>query len=165
MIGSQSRAHCHSMDNPRALTDIGQMPTLSMGAVGKEHSWHFVDADLKPAALTHTPRLSTDDLFTLRRAAIQGVRVACLPALVVTDDLSGGALVRLLPSLSSDQWRCTRRVPIQAWDGTRGSLAARLPVGRLRGKSVARQQRPRLAHASSTQPATSERKQRTSVND
>ena len=86
---------------PRALTDIEQMPTLSMGTAAKEQTWHFVDADSKPAALTHTPRPSTDDLFTLRRAAIQGVGVACLPALVVTDDLTGGALVRLLPSLSS----------------------------------------------------------------
>jgi DNA-binding transcriptional LysR family regulator len=77
------------------------MPTLSMGTVGKEHSWHFVNADSKPAELTHTPCLSTDDLFTLRQAALRGVGVACLPALVVADDLSGGALVRLLPSLSS----------------------------------------------------------------
>jgi DNA-binding transcriptional LysR family regulator len=41
------------------------------------------------------------DLYTLRRAAICGVGVACLPALLVADDLSGGALLRLLPSLSS----------------------------------------------------------------
>jgi DNA-binding transcriptional LysR family regulator len=77
------------------------MPTLSMGTVGKEHTWHFLDTDSKPTTLTHTPRLSTDDLFTLRQAAIRGVGVACLPALVVADDLSGGSLVRLLPSLSS----------------------------------------------------------------
>ena len=101
MILVASPALVTTHGQPRALTDIGRMPTLSMGTVGKEHSWHFVDAAAKPAILTHTPRLSTDDLFTLRRAAIQGVGVACLPALVVTDDLSGGALVRLIPSLSS----------------------------------------------------------------
>ncbi len=86
---------------PQALTDIGQMPTLSMGTVGTEHSWRFVDADSKPAELTHSPCLSTDDLYTLRRAAIRGVGVACLPTLLIVDDLSSGALVRLLPSLSS----------------------------------------------------------------
>ena len=101
MILVASPALVATHGQPRALTDIEQMPTLSMGTVGKEHSWHLVDAAAKPAALIHTPRLSTDDLFTLRRAAIQGVGVACLPALVVTDDLSSGALVRLLPSLSS----------------------------------------------------------------
>ena len=101
MILVASPALVTTHGQPRALTDIGRMPTLSMGTVGKEHSWHFIDAAAKPAVLIHTPRLSTDDLFTLRRAAIQGVGVACLPALVVTDDLSGGALVRLIPSLSS----------------------------------------------------------------
>ena len=86
---------------PQALTDIGRMPTLSMGTVGTEHSWRFVDGDSKPAELIHSPCLSTDDLYTLRRAAIRGVGVACLPTLLIVDDLSSGALVRLLPSLSS----------------------------------------------------------------
>lgn len=86
---------------PQTLTDIGRMPTLSMRTVGTEHSWRFVDAESKPAELTHSPCLSTDDLFTLRRAAIRGVGVACLPTLLIADDLSGGALVRLLPSLST----------------------------------------------------------------
>jgi DNA-binding transcriptional LysR family regulator len=99
LVGSPALVAGHGQ--PQALTDIERMPTLSMGTVGKEHSWRFVDADSKPAELIHSPRLSTDDLYTLRHAAICGVGVACLPALLVTDDLSGGALVRLLPSLSS----------------------------------------------------------------
>jgi hypothetical protein len=33
---------------PQALADIGRMPTLSMGTVGKEHAWRLVDADSKP---------------------------------------------------------------------------------------------------------------------
>jgi DNA-binding transcriptional LysR family regulator len=86
---------------PQSLADIARMPTLSMGKIAKEHTWRLVDADSKPAELTHSPRLSTDDLATLRQAAIRGVGVACLPALLVADVLSGGALVRLLPSLSS----------------------------------------------------------------
>ena len=86
---------------PQALADIGRMPTLSMGTVGTEHSWRFVDAESKPAELIHSPCLSTDDLYTLRRAAIWGVGVACLPTLLIADDLSSGALVQLLPSLST----------------------------------------------------------------
>jgi DNA-binding transcriptional LysR family regulator len=101
MILVGSPALVAAQGQPQTLTDIERMPTLSMGTVGKEHTWHFLDTDSKPTTLTHTPRLSTDDLFTLRQAAIRGVGVACLPALVVADDLSGGSLVRLLPSLSS----------------------------------------------------------------
>jgi DNA-binding transcriptional LysR family regulator len=101
MILVASPAFVATHGQPQAVTDIGRMPTLSMGTVGKEHSWRFVDADSKPAELIHSPRLVTDDLYTLRRAAIYGVGVAYLPALLVTEDLSSRALVRLLPSLSS----------------------------------------------------------------
>jgi len=85
---------------PQALADLERMPTLSMGTVGKEHRWRFVDGDAKGAELVHSPILSTDDLYTLRRAAIRGVGVACLPTLLIADDLRSGVLVQLLPSLS-----------------------------------------------------------------
>lgn len=86
---------------PQALADLGEMPTLSMATVGKEHTWHFLDEDSEPVELVHTPRLSTDDLYTLRRMAIGGMGVACLPVPLIGDDLSSGTLLRLLPSLSS----------------------------------------------------------------
>jgi DNA-binding transcriptional LysR family regulator len=89
-------AHGH----PQALADVGRMPTLSMGIVGKEHTWRFVDVDSNPAELIHSPSLATDDLYTLRRAAIRGVGVACLPKLLIAEDLSSGVLVRVLPPLS-----------------------------------------------------------------
>jgi DNA-binding transcriptional LysR family regulator len=101
MILVSSPALVAAHGQPRSLTDIERMPTLSMGISGKHHSWNFVDTDSTPAELIHSPRLVTDDLHTLRQSAISGVGVACLPALLVAEDLSGGALVRLLPSLSA----------------------------------------------------------------
>ncbi len=101
MIIVSSPALVAAHGRPQALSDIARMPTLSSGTVGNEHAWHFLDGDSKPAELIHRPRLSTDDLYTLRQAAIRGVGVACLPTLLVADDLSDGTLVRLLPSLSS----------------------------------------------------------------
>jgi len=99
LVGSPALVAAHG--RPQALTDIARMPTISMGTVGKEHAWRFLDSDSQPAELIHSPRLSTDDLHTLRRAAIGGVGVGCLPMPIVRNDLSSGALVRLLPSLSS----------------------------------------------------------------
>jgi DNA-binding transcriptional LysR family regulator len=101
MILVASPALVAAYGQPQALADIERMSTLSMGTIGKEHSWHFVDAAANPAELIHSPRFTTDDFYTLRRAAIRGVGVACLPVLLIADDLSSGALVRLLPSLSS----------------------------------------------------------------
>jgi DNA-binding transcriptional LysR family regulator len=99
LVGSPALVAAHGQ--PQTLADIERMPTLSMGTVGKEHLWRFVDTDSQPVELIHSPRLGTDDLYTLRQAAICGVGAACLPALLVADDLSSGALVRLLPALSS----------------------------------------------------------------
>jgi len=86
---------------PKVLTDIARIPTLSTGIIGREHTWHFVDAESRPAELVHNPRLSANDFYSVRRAALRGVGVARLPALLARDDLSSGALVRLLPLLSS----------------------------------------------------------------
>jgi len=86
---------------PKVLTDIAQIPTLSTGTLGREHTWHFVDAESRTVELVHNPRLSANDFYSVRRAALRGVGVARLPALLARDDLSSGALVRLLPLLSS----------------------------------------------------------------
>src|ERR1700736_4746837 len=43
---------------PQALTDIARMPTLSTGTLGRDHTWHFVDSESRPAELVHNPRLS-----------------------------------------------------------------------------------------------------------
>jgi DNA-binding transcriptional LysR family regulator len=99
LVGSPALVAAYG--RPQTLADIARIPTLTTGTLGKEHTWHFVDAESRPAELVHNPRLSTDDFYSVRRAALLGVGVARLPSLLVSDDLSSGALVRLLPSLSS----------------------------------------------------------------
>ena len=86
---------------PQALKDVARMPTLSMRGAEGRSTWHFVDADGEPAELSHSPRLCTDDLSTLRHAALQGIGAALVPHLLVASDLKEGALIRLLPSLEA----------------------------------------------------------------
>ena len=99
LVGSPALVAAYGQ--PQALTDIARMPTLSTGTLGREQTWHFVDGESTPAELVHTPRLSANDFYIVHRAALRGVGVARLPALLARNDLSSGALVRLLPSLSS----------------------------------------------------------------
>jgi DNA-binding transcriptional LysR family regulator len=101
MILVASPSLIQAQGRPRALADLASMSTLSMGATGSEQSWHFVDEASKPVQLIHHPCLITDDLYTLRRAVLNGIGVACLPALIVRDELMSGTLVRLLPTLST----------------------------------------------------------------
>jgi len=86
---------------PQTLEDIRRMPTLSMGSADEHSTWRFVGMDGEPAELTHSPRLRTDDLFTLRRAALLGIGAVLVPHLIVAKDLERGALIRLLPSLKA----------------------------------------------------------------
>jgi DNA-binding transcriptional LysR family regulator len=86
---------------PQTLEDIAGMPTLSMTSADQHSTWRFVGMNGEPAELIHSPRLSTDDLSTLRRAALQGIGAVLIPHLLVANDLAGGALVRLLPSLEA----------------------------------------------------------------
>lgn len=87
--------------NPQTLEDIGRIPTLAMASAGESSTWRFLGIDGEPAELTHSPRLQTDDLFTLRRAALLGIGAVLIPRLIVAKDLEGGALIRLLPSLKA----------------------------------------------------------------
>ena len=86
---------------PQALEDLARMPTLSMTGDDGRSTWRFVGIDGEPAKLSHAPRLSTDDLSTLRHAALQGIGAALVPHLLVANDLESGALIRLLPSLKA----------------------------------------------------------------
>jgi DNA-binding transcriptional LysR family regulator len=86
---------------PQALADLGRMPTLSMGEADGRSTWRFVGATGETEEFSHSPRLCTDDLSTLRRAALEGIGVVLVPHLLVAADLKGGTLIRLLPSLKS----------------------------------------------------------------
>ena len=86
---------------PQTLEDVARMPTLSMASADERSTWRFLGANGEPAELMHSPRLCTDDLFTLRRAALQGIGAVLVPLLLVADDMERGALVRLLPSLKA----------------------------------------------------------------
>ena len=86
---------------PKTLYDVSRMPTLAMASAGERLTWRFLGTDGEPVELSHSPRLCTDDLFTLRCAALQGIGAALVPRLLVANDLEANALIRLLPSLKA----------------------------------------------------------------
>ena len=87
---------------PQTLDDVARMPTLSMASADERSTWRFLDANGKPIEQTHSPRLFTDDLFTLRHAALEGIGAALVPLLLVAEDIERSTLVRLLPSLKTE---------------------------------------------------------------
>ncbi|WP_338525271.1 LysR family transcriptional regulator [Pseudomonas batumici] len=83
------------------LDDLALMPTLAMANTNDKHQWHFLAPH--PVVFSHQPRLATDDLETLREAALKGIGVARLPANLVQDDLLQGRLQQVLPDWASPE--------------------------------------------------------------
>jgi hypothetical protein len=91
----------------------------STGSADEHSTWRFVGMDGELAELIRLPRLCTDDLFTLRRAALQGIGAVLSPHLAIANDLESGTLVRLLPSLKAH---------VGVMHDTRGARAPRPPL-------------------------------------
>jgi DNA-binding transcriptional LysR family regulator len=84
---------------PNSPNDLGKLPTLSMTQPGNSLSWQFLAPDGTAREVRHTPRLATDDLATLRAAALEGIGIALLPVSLIRDKLADGSLLEVLPEL------------------------------------------------------------------
>ncbi|HEU0122226.1 MAG TPA: LysR substrate-binding domain-containing protein [Bryobacteraceae bacterium] len=81
------------MGEAKSPVDLARWPSLGHGSP----IWELAGPDGARAAQRHTPRLVTDDLTTLRRAAEAGMGVVELPSLLVQEQIAAGTLVRVLP--------------------------------------------------------------------
>jgi DNA-binding transcriptional LysR family regulator len=86
---------------PKSLESLKEWPTLSMASSSERFVWNLVDAAGQTISWAHQPRLATDDLVSLRDAAMQGVGVALLPRELVDADIKTGRLKHLLPGLAT----------------------------------------------------------------
>jgi len=86
---------------PKSLESLKEWPTLAMASSSERFVWNLVDAAGQTISWAHQPRLATDDLLSLRDAAMQGVGVALLPRELVDADIKTGRLKHLLPELAT----------------------------------------------------------------
>ena len=84
---------------PETVQDLEDLPTLTIGTPDNRYAWPLVDEEGRGLDVHHTPRLVTNDLYTLRTAALQGIGIAPLPLSLVRKDLAEGRLVQVLPEL------------------------------------------------------------------
>lgn len=96
-----SPALCERFPAPAVPADLVQLPTLGNGPADREQVWQLLGPGGSVAAVPHRPRLLTDDMHALRAAAVAGLGVVQLPAMVMEDELRSGQLVRLLPEWCS----------------------------------------------------------------
>lgn len=82
---------------PTVPADLNGLPSVDLGPPHLDHVWQLQGPGGASAAIHHDPRLVTDDMISLRTAAIAGVGIAQLPTMMVRDELEQGALMKLVP--------------------------------------------------------------------
>lgn len=108
---------CERYPKPSEPADLEALPSLDLGPPTREHLWKLVGPEGAVASIPHRPRLVTDDMFALLTAAVAGVGVVQLPAMVMGEELRSGRLVRVLP-----QWRSKGAVIHAVFPSRRGLL-------------------------------------------
>ncbi len=86
-----------AMTHPLVPADLVAFPSLAWGPLHQTPEWHLAGAGGAAATIPHKPRLITEDMVTLRLAALRGAGVCQFPTMVIGKDLSEGTLVDVLP--------------------------------------------------------------------
>lgn len=101
------------------VEDLSPYPTLAMTNPSRRYRWQFTAKDGTTRTITHRPRLVTDDLITLRDAAVEGIGATHLPKQMVHREIERGQLVRLLP-----KWTTQTGVVHAVFPSRKGMLPA-----------------------------------------
>ncbi|MEQ5833756.1 LysR substrate-binding domain-containing protein [Marinobacter sp. NFXS9] len=88
--------------HPRPTTpeDLARLPSIDFEQWNGQHVWCLDGPEGASVQIHHQPRLVTDDVFTLREAALSGLGAVKMPMIVGGRDLIEGRLVSVLP-----EWR------------------------------------------------------------
>ncbi|MDF0752352.1 LysR substrate-binding domain-containing protein [Marinobacter sp. 71-i] len=92
-----SRAMLERFPRPESPEDLVHLPSIDFEQADGQHLWCLDGPDGRSVQVHHHPRLVTDDVFTLRQAAIAGLGVIKMPLIVGGRDLIEGRLVNVLP--------------------------------------------------------------------
>jgi len=96
----------HLFAGPAYLQEAGTPTTpdalaghagLKLGWRAGGGRWSLRSGDGATAMVPFEPRLSSDDMVTLKHAAAEGLGIVGLPAYIGRDDVASGRLVRVLP--------------------------------------------------------------------
>jgi len=95
---------------PEAPRDLHEHPSLFMTRSGMDPTWRLRDRS-KEIELSIHPRFISDDMETLKRAAVAGAGIVALPGYVCRDEVRSGSLRRVLPDWSAEDSVLTALMP------------------------------------------------------
>jgi DNA-binding transcriptional LysR family regulator len=106
-------AYLDANEVPQTPADLRSHPSLFMMRTGVAPVWRLRHARRAKdqVVMPLTPRLLSDDMITLKRAAIAGRGVVALPGYVCRDEVRSGALRRVLPAWLAGDSTITALIP------------------------------------------------------
>jgi DNA-binding transcriptional LysR family regulator len=87
---------------PEEPQDLAGHAALALGGQSDEVAWHFHANDGEEVVVSVVPRFRSDDLGTLKVAAMEGLGLVTLPAYVARDDAAADRLVRVLSDWATE---------------------------------------------------------------
>jgi DNA-binding transcriptional LysR family regulator len=98
---------------PETPRDLHQHPSLFMMRSRSAQIWRLRESRerSKEIEVPLTPRLASDDMKTLKRAAVAGLGIVSLPGYVCRDEVRSGALRRVLPNWRAEDSVLTALMP------------------------------------------------------
>lgn len=104
-------AYCERFGTPRVPADLGALAALTIGVRGGEVVWELHGPNGAVAEVAVASRMSSDDVTTLKAAAVANLGVAALPAYAARREVAQGALLRILPEWVPGDHRITLLTP------------------------------------------------------
>ncbi|RDS86336.1 LysR substrate-binding domain-containing protein [Dyella psychrodurans] len=102
------------VDVPTTPQDLSQHPSLFMMRSGVAPAWHLsrpVRGARETLTLPLTPRLLSDDIISLKQAALAGLGIVALPGYTCCEELRSGEMTRLLPEWQAGDSTITALIP------------------------------------------------------
>ncbi len=91
------RAYSDSLQLPSTPEDLTGHHGLKLGHSSPDCSWSLRGPQGQELTVPFAPRLCSDDLATLKHAALEGLGIVALPAYVCREEVESGRLFRVLP--------------------------------------------------------------------
>ena len=104
---------------PATIEDIAEMPLLSMAAPDGRKIWRLNNRSGQETEVAIAPRFATDDLLSLKGAALDGLGAALIPAHLVVEEIEAGLLTRVLP-----EWKTPGGMVHAVFPSRRGMVPA-----------------------------------------
>lgn len=98
--------------SPKTPEDLQQFPCLCVWRANTPPTWHLqAQGSAREVIQTMTPRLISNDLSTLKRAATEGMGIVALPAYLCKKELHSAELTRVLPGWVAGQTTFSALLP------------------------------------------------------